>query len=48
MTNQESQSTDELVKVDSGEDEMQKLDRLYNEGYLSKERYDRLKQDLNR
>ena len=46
--NQESQSTDELVKVDSGEDEIQKLDRLYNEGYLSKERYERLKQDLNR
>jgi Ca2+-binding EF-hand superfamily protein len=46
--NQESQSTDELVNVDSGEDEIQKLDRLYNEGYLSKERYERLKQDLNR
>ena len=46
--NQESQSTDELVNVDSGEDEIQKLDRLYNEGHLSKERYERLKQDLNR
>ena len=41
-------SRDESVKVDSGEDEIQKLDRLYNEGYLSKERYERLKQDLNR
>ncbi len=47
-TNQESSSADEPVKVDSGEDEIQKLDRLYNEGYLSKERYERLKQDLNR
>ena len=46
--NQESPSADEPVKVDSGEDEMQKLDRLYNEGYLSKERYERLKQDLTR
>ena len=46
--NQESPSADELVKVDSGEDEMQKLDRLYSEGYLSKERYERLKQDLSR
>ena len=41
-------SGDEPVKVDSGKDEIQKLDRLYNEGYLSKERYERLKQDLNR
>ena len=46
--NQELPSADEPVKVDSGEDEIQKLDRLYNEGYLSKERYERLKQDLNR
>ena len=46
--NQESPSVDEPVKVDSGEDEMQKLDRLYNDGYLSKERYERLKQDLSR
>ena len=46
--NQESPSADEPVKVDSGEDEMQKLDRLYNEGYLSKERYNHLKQDLSR
>jgi uncharacterized membrane protein len=46
--NQESPSADEPVKVDSGEDEMQKLDRLYSEGYLSKERYERLKQDLRR
>ena len=46
--NQESPSADEPVKVDSGEDEMQKLDRLYSEGYLSKERYERLKEDLSR
>ena len=46
--NQESPSADEPVKVDSGEDEMQKLDRLYSEGYLSKERYERLKQNLSR
>ena len=46
--NQESPSADEPVKVDSGEGEMQKLDRLYSEGYLSKERYERLKQDLSR
>ena len=46
--NQESPSADEPVKVDSGEEEMQKLDRLYSEGYLSKERYERLKQDLRR
>jgi hypothetical protein len=39
---------DEPVKVDSGKDEIQKLDRLYNEGYLSKDRYERLKQDLSR
>ena len=45
---QSSSSGNELVKEDSGEDEMEKLDRLYNEGYLSKERYDRLKQDLTR
>ena len=41
-------SRDESVKVDSGEDEIQKLDRLYNEGYLSEERYERLKQDISR
>ena len=41
-------SRDESVKVDSGEDEIQKLDRLYNEGYLSKDRYEHLKQDLSR
>ena len=46
--NQDSPSADESVKVDSGEDEMQKLNRLYNEGYLSEERYERLKQDLSR
>ena len=45
---QESPSTGEPVKLDSGEDEIQKLDRLYNEGYLYKERYERRKQDLNR
>ena len=36
------------VKSAPSEDEMQKLDRLYKEGYLSKERYERLKQDLSR
>ena len=45
---QSSSSGNELVKEDSGEDEMEKLDRLYNEGYLSKDRYERLKQDLSR
>jgi len=45
---QESPSADEPVEVASGEDEMEKLDRLYNEGYLSKDRYERLKQDLSR
>jgi len=46
--NQEISSENEQVKVDLSEDEMQKLDRLYNEGYLSEERYERLKQDLSR
>ena len=46
--NQEISSENEQVKVDLSEDEMQKLDRLYSEGYLSKERYERLKQDLSR
>ena len=46
--NQESSSMCGTVKSAPSEDEMQKLDRLYNEGYLSKERYERLKQDLNR
>lgn len=41
-------SGDEPVKVDSGKDEIQELARLYNEGYLSKDRYERLKQDLSR
>jgi len=45
---QESSSIGETVKSVPSEDEMQKLDRLYNEGYLSKERYERLKQDLSR
>jgi len=48
VTTQTPSSRDEPVKEDSSEDEIQKLDRLYNEGYLSKERYDRLKQDLTR
>ena len=46
--NQESSSVSETVKSAPSEDEIQKLDRLYNEGYLSEERYERLKQDLNR
>ena len=45
---QESSSMSGTIKSAPSEDEMQKLDRLYNEGYLSKERYERLKQDLNR
>jgi hypothetical protein len=45
---QESSSIGETVKSVPSEDEMQKLDRLYNDGYLSKERYERLKQDLSR
>ena len=45
---QESSSVGETVKSAPSEDEMQKLDRLYKEGYLSKERYERLKQDLSR
>jgi hypothetical protein len=35
-------------KVSPSKDEIGKLDRLYSEGYLSKERYERLKQDLSR
>ena len=46
--NQESSSVSETVKSAPSEDEMQKLDRLYKEGYLSEERYERLKQDLSR
>jgi len=34
-------------KVLPSKDEVAKLDRLYSEGYLSKERYQRLKQDLS-
>ena len=34
-------------KVLPSKDEVVKLDKLYSEGYLSKERYQRLKQDLN-
>ncbi len=45
---QTSLSEDDPVQEEAGEDEMQKLDRLYNEGYLSEERYERLKQDLSR
>ena len=48
VTTQTPSSKDEPVKEDPSEDEMQKLDRLYNEGYLSKERYNHLKQDLSR
>ena len=35
----ESSSMGKTVKSVPSEDEMQKLDRLYNEGYLSEERY---------
>ena len=48
VTTQTPSSRDEQVKENPSEDEMQKLDRLYNEGYLSKERYNHLKQDLSR
>ena len=48
LSKEEAQSSSSGNKEDSGEDEMQKLDRLYSEGYLSKERYERLKQDLSR
>ena len=34
-------------KVSLSKDEVVKLDKLYSEGYLSKERYQRLKQDLS-
>ena len=34
-------------KVSPSKDEAVKLDKLYSEGYLSKERYQRLKQDLS-
>jgi len=44
----ESSSMGKTVKSVPSEDEMQKLERLYKEGYLSEERYERLKQDLNR
>ena len=43
-----SSSISETVKAVPGQDEMQKLERLYKEGYLSEERYKRLKQDLSR
>ena len=35
-------------KVLPSKDEIGKLDRLYSEGYFSKDRYERLKQDLSR
>ena len=43
-----SSSMNGTVKSAPSEDEMQKLDKLYKEGYLSEERYERLKQDLSR
>ena len=45
---QTSLSEDDPVQEEAGEDETQKLDRLYREGYLSKDRYERLKQDLSK
>ena len=45
---QTSLSEDYPVQEEAGEDETQKLDRLYSEGYLSKDRYERLKQDLSK
>ena len=35
------------IEESMSEDEIQKLDRLYNESCLSKERYERLKRDLS-
>ena len=40
--------SDDQVHEDTSEDEMQKLDRLYSEGYLSEDRYDRLREDLSK
>ena len=48
LESQHSSLESSNIEESASEDEMQKLDRLYNEGYLSKERYDRLKQDLSR
>jgi len=45
---QTSLSEEDLVDEDTSEDEMQKLDRLYSEGYLSKDRYERLSEDLSK
>ncbi len=45
---QEYLSEEDPVHEDTSEDEMQKLDRLYGEGYLSKNRYDRLREDLSK
>jgi len=45
---QESLSEEDPVHEDTSEDEMQKLDRLYSEGYLSKDRYERLREDLSK
>ena len=45
---QGSFSEEDSVHEDTSEDEMQKLDRLYNEGYLSKDRYERLREDLRK
>ena len=45
---QESLSEEDPVHEDTSEDEMQKLDRLYSEGYLSEDRYDRLREDLSK
>ena len=41
-----SSSMSETVKAVPGQDEMQKLERLYKEGYLSEERYERLERQL--
>ena len=45
---QTSLSEDDPVQEEAGEDETQKLDRLYSEGYLSKDRYERLREDLSK
>ena len=47
-TTQVPSSEEDQVQEEAGEDETQKLDRLYSEGYLSKDRYERLREDLSK
>ncbi len=48
MSGRESLSEEDEVHKDTSEDEIQKLDRLYKGGYLSKDRYERLREDLSK